>query len=227
MPASAVSEAKSGARAVGLMATATRPSCPRSSRSSTSFCRPGATRLDQHRDELGEAGGVPVRLGVRMGVLAKKINGGSAAAAPELLELGSCGPGVGGNDELGRHPGDLAAGGLRYEPATTWDPGRAGEAPLEQPRQNVTAEVLLHVPVEVGIVGHSRQCIHEAEQLGPERLVRHRPPHEPLGAKRDPKGPGLGAAPELGDAGDQLSHLGLRRNDTRALVLQTSFRHRA
>ena len=106
-------------------------------------------------------------------------------------------------------------------------PGSRPAAP--RPRSNTRAgrirEVLLEVTVQVGIVGHGGQHVHEAEQLGPKRRVRHGPPHEALGPEGDLERPLLGAATNLGDAGRQLAHFGFGGSDTRALVVHMSLCH--
>ena len=81
--------------------------------------------------------------------------------------------------------------------------------------------------VEVGIVRHRRQRIHETEHLRPQSRVPHRPPHQPFGPRRDPVRPRLGTAAELGDVSNELSYLGLRRSDTRALAVATTLWHLA
>ena len=224
-PASAVSAAKSGARAVGLIATATRPRRPRSSRSKMSFCGPGAARVDEHRHEVRQPGGVAVRLGMGVGVLAEQVDRRRPTPPPQRLELGSGGGGVARHDELGRHPGDFTPGEARHHRSTARNAPGAVQAPGEDPWQDVTAEVLLDVAVQVGVVFHGRQRVHKTEELGPERRARHGAAHEPLGPERDPEGPRFGTAAPLGDGGHELTDFCLRRGDTRLTACRVTLGH--
>ena len=142
---------------------------------------------------LGEEGGqqaadpgrVPVGLGVGDRLLAQEVDGEGAcppATAGAARPTASAGPGA--DDELLRHPGDVAAGDGGRRRLAEGDVVGHVEAEVEHLGDVGPLEVLVQVTHDVGVAGGGREDVDEAEELGLERRVRHRPLEHALGPPR-------------------------------------------
>src|SRR5439155_11227028 len=152
---------------------------------------------------------VGVGLLVGDGLLAQEVDGEGAARPPQALEAIDSGRRIGADDELARHPRDVAAGHRRSGRFAERDVVGNLETEVERAGDVGGGEVLVEVAQHVGVAGGGREDVDEPEQLGLERRVRHRPLEHALAPPRALHDVGPLSRAEVGDAVSEGAHLGL------------------
>ena len=180
--------------------------------------RPRRGGGDQCRQQLVDPPGVLVRLAVGDGLLPQEIDGEGAPRPPQALEPVDRFIRVGADDELARHAGDVAARQRRSGRLAKGDMVSDVEAEVEGARHVGFGEVLVEMAQHVGVARRRREHVDEAEQLGLERRVRHRPLEHALAPPRALHDVGPLPRAEVGDAVSEGAHLGFEGRPHRPRV---------